>query len=229
MKLRKLILAATCIFSVQGLAFAQTLSPAGPEPVDSVTETVASFLALNLRQGIEGAVEQLQSYGLTVNRQLLDSLLIENLRKPYSSADHLLASQKVSALMAENAARKNEKMLAQAAARPAATTLPSGVIIETLTAGSGAAPTAESYVTMRYKGTLPDGTVFDEMTPDTEPMRARVSDLAPGLIEAFPNMRPGGTYVVTIPAPLAYGSEGVPGVIPPDSALEFSIEFIATE
>ena len=67
--------------------------------------------------------------------------------------------------------------------------------------------------------------IFDTIGPDEEPMTARVSDLAPGLAEALTRIPAGSSAVITLPAPLAYGSEGIPGVIPPDSALRFEIEY----
>ncbi len=221
---RLAILSTACVLAMQGVVFAAT--PAPSESTDSVTDVVAVFLASNLRQGIDGAVAQLQGYGIEVDRSRLEDLLIENLRQPYDEAAHREASQAVAAMIASSAARQSEQFLSQAAMRPEAETLPSGVVIETLTPGTGAAPASESSVIMRYTGTLPDGTIFDEMLPTDEPMRARVADLAPGLAEALTHMRAGGRYDVTIPAPLAYGSEGVPGVIPPDTPLRFTIDLI---
>lgn len=223
MRLRIASLATACALALQGVAFA------APAPEDSVTETVAVFLASNLRQGIEQAVSQLQSYGIDVDRERLESLLLANLARPYDRERHVAASQAVADMMARSAARRSEQLLAQAAMQPASVTLPSGVVITVNRDGTGATPSENSTITMRYMGLLPDGTVFDEITADAEPMRARVSDLAPGMAEALTNIRAGGRYTVTIPSSLAYGSEGVPGVIPPDSALQFIIELISTD
>lgn len=212
----------------QGVVLAQT--PAAPEAsAEDVTDVVAVFLASNLRQGIDGAISQLEGYGLRLDRTRLDSMLIARLAQPYNEALHREAAQVVSQLVASASARQAEQFLAQAAVQPGAITLPSGVVIVTMTEGDGATPAAESTVTMRYTGMLPDGTVFDEMTPDDEPMSAKVFDLAPGLAEALTHLRTGGRYTVTIPAPLAYGNEGVPGVIPPDTPIRFIIDLLKTE
>lgn len=203
-------------------------TPAEPSAED-VTDVVAVFLASNLRQGIDGAIERLEGYGLRLNRERLDSMLIAHLQQPYSENLHRQAAQVVSQLVASASARQSEQFLSQAAGQPGAVTLPSGVVIETIADGSGDTPMPGSDVTLRYTGILPDGTVFDEMTPDDEPMRSRVSDFAPGLAEALTHIRTGGRYSVTIPAPLAYGSEGVPGVIPPDTPIRFIIDLLKTE
>src|SRR4051812_1208607 len=50
---------------------------------------------------------------------------------------------------------------AAAAATVAKTTLPSGVIFESVQAGSGASPKATDTVKVHYRGTLPDGKEFD--------------------------------------------------------------------
>eukprot|EP01052_Picozoa_sp_SAG31_P051560 SAG31_NODE_12298_length_951_cov_1.134977_2_plen_51_part_00 len=40
-------------------------------------------------------------------------------------------------------------------------------------------------------------------------------------------MREGGKAKLTIPAALAYGDTGIPGAIPPDTALAFDIELVS--
>lgn len=39
-------------------------------------------------------------------------------------------------------------------------------------------------------------------------------------------MRPGGRYRVTIPSAMAYGEQGIPGIIPGRAALQFRVEMI---
>ena len=224
--LKKILTAATaCVLCAQAGVWAQAPVPTEASAED-VTDVVAVFLASNLRQGIDGAISQLESYGLQLDRARLDSMLMVRLAQPYNEDLHRQAAQVVSQLVAEASARQSDSFMAQAAAQPGAVTLPSGVVIETITEGSGAIPTAESTVTIRYTGVLPDGTVFDEMSPDDDPMRTRVADLAPGLTEALTHTPAGGRYSVTIPAELAYGSEGVPGVIPPNTPLRFIIDLL---
>src|SRR5471030_1363526 len=47
------------------------------------------------------------------------------------------------------------------AAAPTTEKLPSGVIVEHLTRGTGAQPSATDVVKVNYRGTLPNGTEFD--------------------------------------------------------------------
>jgi len=39
-------------------------------------------------------------------------------------------------------------------------------------------------------------------------------------------LRPGGVYRLAIPASLGYGAEGIPGAIPGNAALDFTVELI---
>ncbi|MDE6286196.1 MAG: FKBP-type peptidyl-prolyl cis-trans isomerase [Muribaculaceae bacterium] len=116
-----------------------------------------------------------------------------------------------------------EQWLAEAAARPGASTTASGVVIETLNAGSGASPVATDNVRVFYVGRLSDDTIFDATD---DPVTFPVAELTPGLSEALTLMQPGGRYRVTIPSGLAYGEEGIPGIIPGRAALQFIIELV---
>ncbi|MBP2691587.1 MAG: FKBP-type peptidyl-prolyl cis-trans isomerase, partial [Muribaculaceae bacterium] len=48
----------------------------------------------------------------------------------------------------------------------------------------------------------------------------------PGFTEGLKMMRPGGRYQVIIPASLGYGERGVPGAIPPNAALDFTVDLL---
>ncbi len=56
----------------------------------------------------------------------------------------------------------------------------SGLRYQMLTEGTGASPTHDDFALVRYKGTLPDGTVFDENT--SAPME--LASTVPGFSEA---------------------------------------------
>lgn len=106
------------------------------------------------------------------------------------------------------------------AIEPAIVTTASGLRIQTLAAGTGAAPQPGGAVRVSYEGRLGDGTIFDAAAA---PVGLPVSALVPGFTEALLLMRTGGRYRFWIPAPLAYGERGVPGLIPPDAELEFTV------
>jgi FKBP-type peptidyl-prolyl cis-trans isomerase len=106
---------------------------------------------------------------------------------------------------------------------PAAVTTTSGLRFEVLQPGAGRRPQAGDAVLVTYEGRLADGTVFDA---PAQPVGLLVSDLVPGFTEALLLMNEGGRYRFRIPAQLAYGAAGVPGVIPPDAELDFTLTLI---
>ena len=100
-------------------------------------------------------------------------------------------------------------------------TLPGSVKIDTIKAGTGASPTVNDVVLIKYKGTLPDGTVFDQQEQAAFP----VEGVIPGFTEALQKMQRKGQYKVFIPAELAYGNRQA-GQIPPNTDLTFEIELL---
>lgn len=81
-------------------------------------------------------------------------------------------------------------------------------------------PTADDFAQVSYKGSLPDGTVFEE-TPQPTPMD--LSTMIPGFKEAVTLLKKNGKIRVRIPAELAYGNEARGEVIPANSPLIFEI------
>ena len=113
--------------------------------------------------------------------------------------------------------------------------MPQGADLEELTAGSGPTPGANDVVFVRYKGTLPDGTVFDESQDIPLPVQGIFPEgtplpldrMLPAFSEGVQQMQPGGTYRLTIPGDQGYGAEPPPGSpIPPNSPLIFEVELI---
>ncbi|MCE2740153.1 MAG: FKBP-type peptidyl-prolyl cis-trans isomerase [Sphingobacteriales bacterium] len=94
-------------------------------------------------------------------------------------------------------------------------------------AGKGKAVKKGDKVTVKYRGTLLDGTVFDETkegTPDFT-FTVGVGQVIAGWDEGFLLMKEGDKYQLIIPWTLAYGPRGS-GPIPPFSTLVFDVELI---
>lgn len=100
-------------------------------------------------------------------------------------------------------------------------TVPASVKLVTERAGSGPSPTTADMVLINYKGTLPDGKVFDQ----GERAPLEVGGVIPGFTKALEQMQRGGKYKVHIPAALGYGAKGA-GPIPPNTAIDFEVELI---
>ena len=105
------------------------------------------------------------------------------------------------------------------------------LIKEDLTVGTGAEAKAGQKVTVHYRGTLFDGTVFDESYKRGEPFQFNLGagQVIKGWDQGVAGMKVGGKRRLTIPANLAYGSQGAGGVIPPNAALMFDVELLGVK
>ena len=88
----------------------------------------------------------------------------------------------------------------------------SGIIIQQMTAGTGANPVAEDTVQVHYHGTLRDGTVFDSSVERGEPATFPLTGVIPCWTEGVQRISVGGKSRLVCPADLAYGPEGRPGI-----------------
>ncbi|GGP25288.1 FKBP-type peptidyl-prolyl cis-trans isomerase [Silvimonas amylolytica] len=116
-----------------------------------------------------------------------------------------------------------------AAGTPAATTekLPSGATITHTVVGKGAQPTANSTVTVHYKGTLQStGAVFDSSYTRNQPLTFSLAQVIPCWQQAIPKMKVGGKAHLVCPAASAYGTAGAGNVIPPNATLLFDVELL---
>ena len=87
-------------------------------------------------------------------------------------------------------------------------------------------------VSMNYTGRLENGTVFDSnVDPKFNHMEPFVFTLGagqviPGWDKGIVGMKVGEKKTLTIPPQDAYGANGIPGAIPPNSTLIFDVELI---
>jgi FKBP-type peptidyl-prolyl cis-trans isomerase FkpA len=108
-------------------------------------------------------------------------------------------------------------------------TLPSGVVVNHLKAGSGASPAASDTVKVHYRGTLVNGTEFDSSYKRNAPIAFPLQNVIPCWTQGVQKLKVGGKARLTCPAATAYGARGVPGVIPPNSVLNFEVELLGIE
>lgn len=128
------------------------------------------------------------------------------------------------------AAKKNavasKEFLAKMAKMPGVKTTADGLEYKVDKQGSGVPPKADDSVTVNYRGTLPDGTVFDSSYARKQPLTFAVKDVIPGWVEGLQLMKPGATYTFYIPPNLAYGEKGAGQKIGPNQALVFQVHLI---
>lgn len=106
----------------------------------------------------------------------------------------------------------------------------SGLQYKVITMGTGDKPSATSKVTVKYKGTLIDGTVFDSTDNNGgEPISFGLNQVIKGWTEGLQLMPTGSKFIFYIPSELAYGDQGAGGVIPGGATLIFEIELLSFE
>jgi FKBP-type peptidyl-prolyl cis-trans isomerase len=115
----------------------------------------------------------------------------------------------------------NDQFLAWNARQPGVQTTASGLQYKVLKAGGGNHPTDADVALIKYKGTLRDGTVFDQ----NERAPLPVAQVVPGFSEGLKLMQKGGKYRLWIKPELGYG-EREAGPIPANSVLVFDVELL---
>lgn len=100
--------------------------------------------------------------------------------------------------------------------------------IEKLTSGPGRAPKKGETVTVHYTGWLTNGTQFDS-SRDRQPFSfvLGAGQVIAGWDQGVAQMNTGDKVKLTIPPELAYGPDGYPGAIPPNSTLVFEVELLS--
>ncbi len=196
---------------------------------DSLDRAVATFIASNFKVAMDNAIADLERTGLKIDATAIRRMVIENMPAPYDSAAHNAATAIIEKAVNSVSIAASDSLLKTAADAPGAEMLPSGLVFRTIAKGTGASPTPASTVTVRYRASLPDGSVIDEIDSDEKPLTCKASDLTKGFTEALTMMQAGGKYIITLPSDLAYGAEGVPGVVPPDCAIQFEVTLLNFE
>ena len=115
--------------------------------------------------------------------------------------------------------------LAQNALRPGVIVTATGLQVEMLREGSGNMPVMSDMVTVHYRGTLLDGTVFDSSYDFGEALSIPLEMVIPGWSEGLLLMREGGRAMLYLPPELAYGDMNI-GSVPPNSVLIFEVDFL---
>jgi FKBP-type peptidyl-prolyl cis-trans isomerase len=122
---------------------------------------------------------------------------------------------------------EGEAYLAKNKERPGVKTTASGLQYEVLTEGTGPVPKATDSVTVNFKGTLMDGTVFDSTYDRKEPVTFALNQVVPGWTEGLELMKVGSKYKFYIPSALGFGERGAGNGIGPNAPLVFEVELLS--
>lgn len=197
---------------------------------------------------------QKASYGIGLNmgRSLVDVIehvdlpaLMKGLNDGLGDIDPALSHEEIQTAMtafgdavqtaaAEAGRAEGDAFLASNGAREGVVTTESGLQYEVLEEGDGPAIESGQLAILHYRGTLPDGTIFDssyddDPATDDQPASFGVDNVIPGFSEALKLMAVGGRIRVVIPSELAYGAAGAPPNIGPNQVLIFEIELLGVQ
>jgi len=241
--MRMMLIVALCVSLGAVMAHAQdtpkTEAQAAPKAEPSVPTLDTGKLSYTIGVQIGKNVKQIKDAGIEldmdkINEGMKDVVAGKELSIP---EDELKAIQsdfgKVISVkqreMEEKQAKDNEAaqktFMEENASKEGVVTLPSGLQYKVVKEGAGASPVATDTVKVNYEGKLLDGTVFDSSYKRGEPMTFQANKVIKGWTEALQLMKPGAEWELYIPADLAYGRQGRPG-IPPNSMLIFKVELL---
>lgn len=122
--------------------------------------------------------------------------------------------------------KEGREYLAQNAKKEGVVVTPSGLQYRVLRQGTGQKPGPRAEVEVHYEGRLIDGTVFDSSYKRGEPISFLLAQVIAGWSEGVQLMPVGSKFELTIPFELAYGPQGIRGVIPPHATLIFDVELL---
>lgn len=129
----------------------------------------------------------------------------------------------------------NARYLADFAAKPGVIKTEDGLEYRVLKAGTGKAPqSGADMVTVKYKGSLITGKVFDEHDDAVTGNAGKTATfpagaLIPGWVEALSLMKEGDHWQLAIPSDLGYGPEGAGKDIPGNQTLVFDMTLVSVQ
>jgi FKBP-type peptidyl-prolyl cis-trans isomerase FkpA len=144
----------------------------------------------------------------------------------YAQQFQTFAQARLAAGAAE-AQQKGEEVLVAAAKEPGAVKTDSGLVFRTITPGTGESPKATDTVRVNYKGTLPDGKVFDSSIERGQPAEFPLNRVIPCWTEGVQRMKVGEKAKLVCPPAIAYGERGAGQTIPPNATLTFEVDLLA--
>ena len=105
-------------------------------------------------------------------------------------------------------------------------TLSSGLQYRIIDPGTGGKPGPSDSVKVNYEGMHLNNQIFDSSYQRNQPITFQLNQVIQGWQQALPLMKKGSTWVLYIPADLAYGEHGAPPAIGPNETLIFKVQLL---
>ncbi len=162
------------------------------------------------------------------NKQLITPEEVAQVQKEFATKMQAKQAAQLKEMQEKNK-KIGEEYLAKNKEKKGVIVTKSGLQYEEVKKGTGEKVKDGAQVKVHYTGTFVDGKVFDDSRKRGEPAVFGVDQVIPGWSEAMKLMTVGSQYKLAIPSNLAYGEQGAPPVIEPNSALLFDVELISIE
>ncbi|AHF72962.1 FKBP-type peptidyl-prolyl cis-trans isomerase FkpA precursor [Candidatus Sodalis pierantonius str. SOPE] len=236
------LLASTMAFALNASsALAADAAPSATSDKFKSSEDQAAYaLGASLGRYMDNSLKEQEKLGIKLdkgqlisgvqdafgNNSKLSDQEIEAMLQSFEARVKQAAQTKMEQEAKDNAA-KGDKYRADYAKQKGVKKTANGVLYKVDKAGTGigSAPTDSDTVVVNYKGTLVDGTEFDNSYKRGEPLSFRLDGVIPGWTEGLKHIKKGGQIQLVIPPEQAYGKTGVPG-IPANSTLVFDVELL---
>ena len=227
--MKQMCIVLLCIVALTIQLSAQT-KPALTTEKDKVSYIIGTDIAKNLKkQGIDIDPELLfkgLKDAFTDQKLLLSDEEIQQVMTSFQQEMMAKQSKKTGEL-AEKNQKEGDAFLAANKKKDSVVTLPSGLQYKVIVEGKGKMPALNDTVTTNYRGTLIDGTEFDNSYKRGEPASFPVSGVIPGWTEALQHMKVGSKWQLFVPSNLAYGERGAGQTIGPNAMLIFEVELLS--
>ncbi len=181
------------------------------------------FFALGIAHGFEGNDKFLSKTEMKT--------MADEVGKIYKNKMNVMIEKKKKEFAALGVKYKKEEdaFFKKNKTMPDVKTTPSGLQYKVIKEGTGSTANMNDVCYIYLKGTMLDGTVFeDTFGKQAAPVRVDKS-IMPAWREALMMMKPGSRYIIYAPSDLAFGTEGQFPTIPPNAGMIFEIEFVKNE
>lgn len=222
------------LFAAIAISFVACTNPSGKKAElkndkDSVSYSIGLDVGTTFsRQGIEvnpdAFIQGLKDASDTSAKRMMTEEQVRETMMAYQQKMMAKAKEKLEKESGQ-AKIEGEKYLAENKKKPGVITTASGLQYKVITMGKGKKPKATNEVTVHYRGTLINGTEFDNSYKRGEPITFPVNGVISGWTEALQLMPVGSKWELVVPAELGYGNNPA-GPIPPGSTLLFEVELL---
>jgi len=192
--------------------------------VDTGTKLKNLPVSVDLDLFIKGVKDGLSGTKLLMTEQEISETL-KGLQK-----EIIVKSEEQKKALAEKNKKEGEAFLSENKKKEGVVTLPSGLQYKVLKEGTGKTPTDTDWVRIHFRGTLVDGTVFEDTYKSFgQPVAFAVRGMMPGWAEGLKLMKEGGTWQLFIPSNLAFGERGAGTLIGPNATLIIEVELVSVQ